>query len=258
MIAVTMAAEYQKWVKIATEMGYEGTQMREFVRLRQEEYKAEKLRQDELAKEQRSAYREREKELAEREEKKQALEREDRLRAEEQKRISDEREANLKKIELDNLKEIKMKELEVRMAHDKQQAERGDFVQDGVGREHTGPSDHTKNVKMPVFREDRDCLDAYLLRFERACTVYEVPEKFWAMTLARSLEGKALEVYQRLDIEQAHDYAKLKQELLRRFKLTEGGYRKLFKSARRQDDESVEQFMLRVQRYLRQWLLMAC
>ena len=252
-----MAAEYQKWVKIATEMGYEGVEMREFVRLRQEEYKEEKrltVERDE---------KKRVEDIA-REEKKQALEREDKLREAdlkkielERKSISEEREANLKKIELDNLKEIKMKELEVRMAHDKQQAERGDFVQDGVGREHTGPSDHTKNVKMPVFREDRDCLDAYLLRFERACTVYEVPEKFWAMTLARSLEGKALEVYQRLDIEQAHDYAKLKQELLRRFKLTEGGYRKLFKSARRQDDESVEQFMLRVQRYLRQWLLMA-
>ena len=155
------------------------------------------------------------------------------------------------------MKEIKLKELEIRVAHDKQQAERGDFVQNGVGREYAGTSDHTKNVKMPIFREDRDCLDAYLLRFERACTVYEVPEKFWAMTLARSLEGKALEVYQRLDVEQAHDYEKLKQELLRRFKLTEGGYRKLFKTSRRQEDETVEQFLQRVQRYLRQWLLMA-
>ena len=160
-------------------------------------------------------------------------------------------------MELESMKEIKLKELEIRAAHDKQQAERGDFVQNGVGREHAGTSDHTKNVKMPIFREDRDCLDAYLLRFERACTVYEVPEKFWAMTLARSLEGKALEVYQRLDVEQAHDYEKLKQELLRRFKLTEGGYRKLFKTSRRQEDETVEQFLQRVQRYLRQWLLMA-
>src|SRR5688572_20069842 len=244
-----MAAEFQKWVKIASDMGYEGTELREFVRVKQEECKAEKLRQDELTreekklelareerkleleKEQRLAEREREEkrrvEDIAREEKKQALEREDRLRA-------DEREANLKKLELENLKEIKLKELEVRAAHDKQQSERGDFVQNGLGREHAGTSDHTKNV---TFREDRDCLDAFLLRFERACTVYEVPERFWAMTLARSLEGKALEVYQRLDVEQAHDYEKLKQELLRRFKLTEGGYRKLFKRSEEHTSE---------------------
>ena len=46
-----MAAEFQKWMKIASELGYEGTELREFVKVKQEECKAEKLRQDELARE---------------------------------------------------------------------------------------------------------------------------------------------------------------------------------------------------------------
>jgi len=42
-----MAAGFQKWMKIASEMGYEGTELRSFVEEKQEECKAEKLRQEE-------------------------------------------------------------------------------------------------------------------------------------------------------------------------------------------------------------------
>jgi len=43
------------------------------------------------------------------------------------------------------------------------------------------------------------------------------------------LQGKAVEVYQRLADKEVDDYEVLKVQLLTRFRLTEGGYRKKFK-----------------------------
>ena len=53
-----------------------------------------------------------------------------------------------------------------------------------------------------------------------------------AMQLARLLQGRALEVYERLPDGEVGDYEVLKTNLLKRFCLTEGGYRKQFKSCR--------------------------
>ena len=39
----------------------------------------------------------------------------------------------------------------------------------------------------------KDCLDAYLLKFERTCIAYHEAEDMWELTLVRFLKGKALE-----------------------------------------------------------------
>lgn len=112
-------------------------------------------------------------------------------------------------------------------------------------------------MKMPDFKEDRDCLDAYLMRFERTCNAYKVPNELWKITPVRTLDGKALEVNQRTEVEKAQHYEKWKEELLGRFKLTKGGYRKKFKQSCRRKDETLTQFVERLKRYLKQWQQMA-
>jgi len=49
-----------------------------------------------------------------------------------------------------------------------------------------------KTLKLPPFNEDKDDLDAYLIRFERACTAFEVHQEHRSTQLARLLQGKAL------------------------------------------------------------------
>ena len=88
-----MAAEFQKWMKIASELGYEGTELREFVRVKQEECKAEKLRQDELAREEKKLSRTRRRRELE-------LEKEQRL-AETRRRLDREREREKEALELE-------------------------------------------------------------------------------------------------------------------------------------------------------------
>src|SRR5688572_15428617 len=77
-----MAAEFQKWIKITSELGYEGTELRNFVKEKQEECKAEKLRQDELAREEKKLEVAREERKLELEKEQRLAEREDKKRAE--------------------------------------------------------------------------------------------------------------------------------------------------------------------------------
>jgi len=57
--------------------------------------------------------------------------------------------------------------------------------------------------------------------------------------------------------EDVGDYDLLKNSLLKRFRLTEGGYRKRFKSVRIEVGETAEQFVDRLKKYLTKWREMA-
>jgi len=81
-----------------------------------------------------------------------------------------------------------------------------------------------KALKLPPFNEEKDDLDAYLTRSERACIAFEIRTEHWFTHLARLLQGRSLEVYQRLAASEVDDYGALKAQLLKRFRLTEGAY----------------------------------
>jgi SCAN domain len=255
-----MAAEFQEWIKVGMELGLKSKELKECAQEKQNEVRADKLRLEEArrrSEEQAEEARRHSEELAE-----EARRRSEEL-AEEARRRSEEQaekvrldEMELKRTELENQKQVKLRELDLRMVYENSQSERNDRIGERGDRENAGQN-NIKYVKMPVFKEDQDCLDAYLLRFERTCVAYKVPEDLWALTLVRSLEGKALEVYQRMDLESAQNYGNLKEELLKRFKLTEAGFRQMFKTSTRQMGETAAQFVERLRRYLRSWAQMA-
>ena len=84
-----------------------------------------------------------------------------------------------------------------------------------------------------------------------------MPQGQWSFQLARFLQGQALDVYQRMTGEDVSDYDLLKNSLLKRFRLTEVGYRKKFKSVRIEVGKTAEQFVDRLKKYLTKWREMA-
>jgi len=76
-----------------------------------------------------------------------------------------------------------------------------------------------------------------------------VPQGQW-LFFFRLLQGQALDVYQRMTDEDVGDYDLLKNSLLKRFRLTEGAYRKRFKSVMTEVGETAEQFVDRLKKYL--------
>ena len=65
----------------------------------------------------------------------------------------------------------------------------------------------------------------YVSRFEKYATANEWKKSVWVAYLSALLKGRALDVYDRLSVDDAADYEKLKEALL---KNAERGFRKKY------------------------------
>ena len=258
--------EMEKLLQIGKEFGLEGEKLLEFVekqqkleeqRRREEEEKEEKRIQLEEEREEKRRLLEEEKEekrrlLEEQKEEKRRMLEEDRRREDEE-RENRRQERELRKLEMEAelLKqkeaiEAAKREHELELAHlgqGRDVAERAELRED-----------RAKAPKLPSFVDGKDDLDAYRQRFERFATTAKWEKTGWASKLSALLSGRALEVYSRLSEEAAQDYDRVKLALMKRYDLTEDGYRRKFRASKPEVDESPEQFIVRLDRYLLRWL----
>ena len=109
-----------------------------------------------------------------------------------------------------------------------------------------------KAPKIPAFNEGKDEMDSYLLRFERYATVQKWEPDTWATGLSALLQGKALDVYALMPKEDALNYDKLKIALLKRYELTEEGFKLKYKKCRPENGETFQQFTIRSQLFVTQ------
>ena len=93
-------------------------------------------------------------------------------------------------------------------------------------------------------------MDAYFKRFERFAKNAKWPAEEWATNLSTFLQGKALEVYSPLSTEDANDYEKLRDALLKRYQLTEEGFHQKFRNSKQKIGETAGQFVIRLSNYL--------
>src|SRR6218665_2862912 len=201
-----MSADFNKWIKVAQELGYAGDELKTFVLDRQADAMKEKRELADREAKKEEAEREIRRELADREAKKEEAKREIRreltdrevkkeeadrelrreelqkeeaereLRREEMelKKEESERMTEIKRLELENQKFIRLKEIELRGQNGERNGDRVYGDGNGNGHGDARAYDRTKMIKMPTFHEERSCLDAFLVRFERMCTAYQV------------------------------------------------------------------------------------
>lgn len=79
----------------------------------------------------------------------------------------------------------------------------------------------------------------------------------WATNLSALLSGKALNVYARFLVGDALNYDELKTALLKRFELTEEGFKKRYRTCRSDKEEAYSQFFVFLQSYLQPWVYMS-
>lgn len=222
-------------------LGYDGSKLQDFIK-----------EQQAIMREERAAIRQKEKEEREFNLKLQTAklekERADALLEIEKQKA--EREVRLKKEQSEN--EIKMKQAQ--HAHEMEVLEFK--VKSGVS---TVDSEmiKPKGPKLPVFDEGKDEMDSYLHRFERYATAQNWKHELWATHLSALLKGRALDVYALLPSDKALDYNELKRALLKRYELTEEGFKRKFRSGRPEAGETFTQFSVRLASYLTKWVEMA-
>ena len=253
--------EMEKLLQIGEKFGLEGDKLFKFVqeqqKLEEDRRREEEERKREEEKEEKRRQLEEEKEekrrlLEEQKEEKRRMLEEDRRREDEE-RENRRQDRELRKLEME-AELLKQKEaieaakreheLELaRLAQGRNVAERAELREE-----------RAKAPKLPSFVDGKDDLDAYLQRFERFATTAKWEKIGWTWKLSALLSGRALEVYSRLSEEAAQDYDRVKLALMKRYDLTEDGYRHKFRASKPEVDESPEQFIVRLDRYLLRWL----
>lgn len=225
----------EKYIQIGEKLGLEGEKLFEFVekqqkleedRRKEEEEKEEKRRREDEERE--------EKRRREEEEKAERLRREEEEEKEERRRkLDEEREARRQEREIRKLQaeaELQRQKAEVEEAQRRHELEMRrlelEQTHQGPGAKAHNNEDRAKAPKLPSFVDGKDDLDAYLQRFERFATTAKWEKTGWASKLSALLSGRALEVYSRLSEEAAQDYDRVKLALMKRYDLTEDGYRR--------------------------------
>ena len=222
-------------MQLGKEFGLEGEKLLEFVREQQklEEEKEEKQRREE---EERAEMQRREEEERAERQRREEEEREERRRRQDEEREARRQEREIRKLqhEADLMRQKEAAEAAKR-EHELELARLAATNGDGRTAER---DDRAKAPKLPAFVDGKDDLDAYLQRFERFADTAKWHRTGWASKLSALLSGRALEVYSRLSEEAARDYGKVKIALMKRYDLTEDGYRRKFRASKPEVDES--------------------
>ena len=201
-------------------------------------------------------------------EKKEAQEREDRLYERNQRKLADEYERNQRKL-ADEAKELaiqKEKEMEFEREKAAQREKElamqleiasktgtivGSGAMSGTGTDKVGVK--ATRPKLPSFNEAKDDMDAFLERFERFAESQNWDRGTWAVSLGPLLVGKGLQVYTSMSPGEINNYDVLKVALLRRYGLTEEGFRRKYHEVMPEAGETLFQFTSRVCRYFERW-----
>ena len=229
---------------MGTQLGLKDESLQKFVsdeqsRLRDERYREREERQKEQEKRQKEQEERLAKEDRERQERIDAQERQMRNQMElENKREEHARAEHARKMEQLELEH----KLQVIAAEKSQKA-----LESSSLHLETQP---VRGPKLPAFDETKDNIDAYIQRFERYAVSQHWNRKNWGAHLSALLKGKALDVFVRLPPEKALEFDELKNALMKRFDMTEDGFRKKFRSSRPDGSETFLQFSCRLDSYL--------
>ena len=223
--------------RVGEKIGLSGTKLQEFI-------ENEKKKAEEAEKQ----AREREDKAHDREEKRK--EAEHRQKVEEHRRQKEQMEDENKRKEEYHRRQREQKEDEHRRAMEL-------LAEKARTKQETQSSDANQLVgrpKLPKFDEATDDMDAYLERFERIATSQRWDKNNWAVCLSPLLTGKALEVYTGMPVDDIHNYDMLKELLLKRYQLTEEGFRRKFRESKFDKGETTYQYVARLRRYLNRWI----
>lgn len=242
-----MEKELEKLVEIGQKLGLQGDKLLEYVR--EKEKTERKMEEDKLLREERARERE-----AKREEKELDLQ-----------IMQCEQEARRKEKELSMEMQMKESNNQMSLLEKQIQLERvkAEALALEINSKHegvpiaSGVQGRAKLPKLPPINDQRDCIDAYLQRFERFAENAKWSRDTWSINLSALLTGTSLEVYSRLSPGDAFDYDKLKCSLLQRFRLSEEGFREKFRGTKPDKGENPPQFLARIDNYLTRWMELA-
>ena len=247
-----------KHISLARELGYEGQELRDYLKRQQDLEREERLAQREYERQKREA----EQKDKEREQKDKDREQKEKDRKLENMKIeAPHKDKELEKLKIEDARKDKEMEKEKEVALKKIEAEvelkriKAETTSHPWGSKEK--SSNPRSPKLPYFDEHTDKINSYLTRFESYAMSNKWDPSMWASYLSALLKGRALEVFVRLSRDDQSDYGQIKKALLTNFDLIERFFRKKFRDCRPEKAETFRQFSGRLASYLDKWLGLA-
>ncbi|KAK4324766.1 hypothetical protein Pmani_004606 [Petrolisthes manimaculis] len=88
------------------------------------------------------------------------------------------------------------------------------------------------DLKLPIFNDNHDDIDSFLLRFERIAGLHQWKKSDYHIYLGSLLRGQALEVYVSLPNDVVTNYEKVKEALLRAYSVDADSFRCKFRESK--------------------------
>ncbi|KAJ8020949.1 hypothetical protein HOLleu_40682 [Holothuria leucospilota] len=112
----------------------------------------------------------------------------------------------------------------------------------------TGRFDVSKHVKfVPKFQEDN--VEKFFNHFEKLGEQLKWPRDKWSILIQSNFTGKAQEVNSALSIEDSMDYDKVKKAILQAYQLVPEAYRQKFRKYRKADTQTYVEFAYQKERH---------
>ena len=250
----------QELKQLGEEIGLSGNDLKEFIKEQQDSEREERYQQREHERLMQERQLEIDAKQVEAAKEKREVEKE--RRETRQLELMAEKEKRLHEVEIETERQkLNEKQLEVEFARVRLENLKAGLTADGFAGSKddngikppvsaTKVQGSVKAPKIPCFDEKSDDMDSFLHRFEVYADSQGLAEEQWAVYLSTLLKGRALEVYSRLPVKEAQNYVVLKDALLKRFNLTEEGFKQKFKTAKPETSEAPAQFIARLENYL--------
>ena len=102
----------------------------------------------------------------------------------------------------------------------------------------------TKQLSKPMLQKltTGDHVKHFLATFEQTAEQQDWPKEIWVMQGAGLLSGKVMAAYAALTPEDAVDYGKVKDAIVRRYEINEETYHQQFRQDRKKGHESYREF----------------
>ncbi|KAJ8023297.1 hypothetical protein HOLleu_35675 [Holothuria leucospilota] len=139
----------------------------------------------------------------------------------------------LKRLELEMNKEIRLKEME----REREREEKA--------REH--------EFRLKQLELGEDNVEKFFNHFEKLGEQLKWPRDKWSILIESNFTGKAQEVYSALSIEDSMDYDKVKKAILQAYELVPEAYRQKFRKYRKTDTQTYVEFAYQKERHFDRW-----
>ncbi|XP_064469992.1 uncharacterized protein LOC135384733 [Ornithodoros turicata] len=154
-----------------------------------------------------------------------------------------ERELECRRLELEKEIELKKLELEMKRLEGRPASETGCYDRDRIKM--------SKLLQPYKMGED---IGLFLVNFERTCEKVRIAKDLWPSRLLTVLPCEAADVIARLSAEDADDYDKVKDSLLRKYRLSIEAFRQRFRASVLEKGQSYSEFAYGLKANMSEWL----